>query len=381
MMINMTNTNWMFLLSKWLISSLLIAGIGGGCGGGLPGTGGTGVTAFAPVYSVGNVSGFGSVIVNGVRFDDQAASIKLDGIAQPASQVRLGMVAQVTGAIQSGNSQLGRADKIEIWAIALGSVNPVSSTSFSVAGMNISTNAATVFEGLTGTSSLRAGDTAKVWGFATNATYSAWRATRVQAMTASTQLMTSGLLGTGTTPSLNGYSLSGALPTVGSPTVVTLLGYATGKNLNIGSSHVFSEVGAGVLVEREGVITTAPAASQFKLGITTVDIGTATVLPSGTALALGQQIEVEGTWDGTVIKASKIIVKSEMDQQEVEIDAVIEQFVSVSDFTVRGQRCDASGLTVVNGGKLSDLRAGIRVHLHGLKSGDKVRVTELEIVH
>jgi Domain of unknown function (DUF5666) len=148
----------------------------------------------------------------------------------------------------------------------------------------------------------------------------------------------------------------------------------------VGSNHVLSENGDRGLIEREGVITTAPVDGKFNLGATLVEIGTASVLPSGSVLTIGQRIEVEGTWDGAVIKANRIIAKSDADQQEVEIDAVIEQFVSVSDFTVRGQRCDASGLTVVNGGKLSDLKVGLRVHLHGLKSGSKVRVTELEIV-
>jgi hypothetical protein len=46
---------------------------------------------------------------------------------------------------------------------------------------------------------------------------------------------------------------------------------------------------------------------------------------------------------------------------------------------VRGQRCDASGLTRVGNGRLSDLKLGTKVHLHGRKSGDVVRVTELEI--
>ena len=71
-----------------------------GCGGGgdsttaslLPGTGGTGV-----IYSQGSISGFGSVIVNGIKFDDTVATVQIDGIPLRSADLRLGMVAGVQG--------------------------------------------------------------------------------------------------------------------------------------------------------------------------------------------------------------------------------------------------------------------------------------------
>ena len=53
-----------------------LAGCGGGGGGAsasLPGTGGTGI------YAQGSIAGFGSVIVNAVRYDDTRASVSIDG--------------------------------------------------------------------------------------------------------------------------------------------------------------------------------------------------------------------------------------------------------------------------------------------------------------
>ena len=57
-------------LAAWSLASC-----GGGMGGfaGLPGTGGTGISSF------GSISGFGSVIVNSIKFDDLQASIRMDG--------------------------------------------------------------------------------------------------------------------------------------------------------------------------------------------------------------------------------------------------------------------------------------------------------------
>jgi hypothetical protein len=79
-------------------SALLVA-----CGGGgddpaptTPPTGGG--TATTSSYTDGVISGFGSVIVGGVRFDDSAASITTeDGTAVAASAMKLGMTIEIEG--------------------------------------------------------------------------------------------------------------------------------------------------------------------------------------------------------------------------------------------------------------------------------------------
>jgi hypothetical protein len=45
---------------------------------------------------------------------------------------------------------------------------------------------------------------------------------------------------------------------------------------------------------------------------------------------------------------------------------------------VRGQRCDASG-AALSGVSVSALKVGTKVHLKGIKDGDWLRVTELDI--
>ena len=59
------------------------------CGGGV-GTGGTGGDASA--YAAGPITGFGSVFVGGVRFDDSAAAVEdADGSSRTRDDLRLGM--------------------------------------------------------------------------------------------------------------------------------------------------------------------------------------------------------------------------------------------------------------------------------------------------
>jgi hypothetical protein len=78
------------------------------CGGGdsgtvaLPGTGGTGTpllpgTGGTGIFALGPITGFGSVWVNGVRYDDSTASVLLDGVAASSAELRVGMVAGLQG--------------------------------------------------------------------------------------------------------------------------------------------------------------------------------------------------------------------------------------------------------------------------------------------
>src|SRR6266849_192945 len=67
------------------------------CGGGSSGTGGSGVTTF------GKITGFGSVIVNGVEFSTSGAMILRDDVPVTQGDLRVGMVVTVSGT-HSGSS-------------------------------------------------------------------------------------------------------------------------------------------------------------------------------------------------------------------------------------------------------------------------------------
>ena len=109
-----------------------------------------------------------------------------------------------------------------------------------------------------------------------------------------------------------------------------------------------------------------------------VDASSAGVSASYKVLAVGQRIEVEGTWQGKVLKAVSLEVESEQKLDDAEIEARIEQFTSLADFVVRGQRCNAS-VAKITKGRVSDLKVGVKVKLYGTKAGDVLMVTELEI--
>jgi hypothetical protein len=128
----------------WLV---LTASALSACGGGsattssLPGTGGTGI------YAQGSIWGFGSVRVNGIKFDDTAATVQIDGQAGKSSDLRLGMVAGIQG-LRGADVTLAIANSIEVWSIAQGPIASSLPGQFTLAGMTLQTDSGTVFDGI-----------------------------------------------------------------------------------------------------------------------------------------------------------------------------------------------------------------------------------------
>lgn len=379
------NLNTPLTRRSWLV---LAASAVTGCGGGtvsvagLPGTGGTGLFAQGPI------SGFGSVILNGIRFDDTAATVQLDGLAGGSSDLRLGMVATVQGQ-RGADATLGTASSIEVWSMAQGLVTqgqatPGASGQFRVAGMTLLTDPNTVFDGFSAVAPLSVGQRVAVWGLQAGADGRSWRATRV-ALVAASAVVSSGLLSVEDSQrTLNGLLLTGALAgTLAQGALVRVQGTlsANGNSLEVMSAKLLSGSGAASPqgdAEIEGVVTTAPSASGFSLGTIVVDASQAVYSPANAQLFIGARVEVNGSWRSGVLQATSVALQDEEAPQALEISGAIETFNSLSNFTVRGQRCDASGLTSFGHGTAADLKVGAKVKLQGSMAGDVLRVTELE---
>lgn len=111
----------------------------GGSGGGI---GGSGVTS----YSVGTLTGFGSVFINGSRFDTTTADFLVNGQPSEQNQLRVGM--QLTAQV---DFDAASADNVSYTAALIG---PVTSTPdnigrFTVLNQAVLTGASTVFDSLT----------------------------------------------------------------------------------------------------------------------------------------------------------------------------------------------------------------------------------------
>ncbi len=99
--------------------------------------------------AIGVISGFGSVIVNGVRFNDSAAAITMNGAVATRDRLRVGMVVQVRGRIHGDGT--GVAESIQYNACVQGPItamNRVQNT-VTVLGQTVEVDDGTVFDGVT----------------------------------------------------------------------------------------------------------------------------------------------------------------------------------------------------------------------------------------
>jgi hypothetical protein len=353
---------------------------------GAPGTGGTGMTA------IGIISGFGSVVINGIRFDDTLAAVRVDGVSAQPTDLRLGMVALAQGVRSTGATATlptAIANQIEVWKTAQGTVSRVvnmgSYVQFSVAGLTVQTDVGTVFDGLSSASSVASGQTLAVWALQENTEATRWRATRI-ALVSPSLTVTSGLfVSQGNTGTLNGWLLK-------THDTSLLAGLQNGQMLRIEGTpndsgtelQVLSVTRSGLTthtqvdMELEGLVTTPLANNRFMLSGVTVDVGAlrAATLP---AIAVGARLEVKGSLQNGVLTATEIELEDDNTLQGVEIEARIERYTSLSDFVLRAQRCDASRVTAIENGTANDLKVGVKIKVKGFKSGDILMVTELEI--
>ncbi|MDI1246349.1 MAG: DUF5666 domain-containing protein [Rhodoferax sp.] len=359
-----------------------------GCGGGadsllasLPGTGGTG----SPLLAQGTITGFGSVILNGIKFDVTQASVKLDGVNAASTHLRLGMVADVQ-AERGVDLTLGVASSIEVWSIAQGTVNQPGTNSLVVAGMSIQTSSNTVFDGVSDASQLVSGQIVTVWGLLqSGADGSHWGATRVSVLPTATEMVSSGLIMfSNGQPTLHGLVLTGSLAdslTQGSLMRVQGLLSSDARSLAVLSVRVLGVAalvqGSGS-VEIEGFVTAVTSSSRFTLGMIEVDASNAVYTPSNPSLTVGSQVEVYGVLSAGLLNATKVEVESEHMLGQAEIKGSITDYVSQSNFVVYGQRCDASAASFSHG-LASDLAAwNGQVKVTGTKAGDVLKVSTLE---
>jgi len=148
--------------------ALATAALLGGCGGGGDvagvGTGGTGS------FSVGTVTGFGSVFVNGIRYEDNGARLVDDDgtvkvLGSDDNPLRIGMAVEVTGTVDDSGT-VRTATQIAYGAEIKGPVTAVdaSAGTFDVFGITVRTTTTTVYENFGGVTALATGNVVEVHG-------------------------------------------------------------------------------------------------------------------------------------------------------------------------------------------------------------------------
>lgn len=138
------------------------------CGGDIGAIANGGISGTGSKAS-GVITGIGSIFVNGVEYDASAAAVSIDGNPnQPQTELKVGMVVRITGAV---NADLvsGSAQDIEFENELLGPVSAAptitaSGGSLDVMGQAVSVDRATVFDNATDLQEIQQGTVVAVSG-------------------------------------------------------------------------------------------------------------------------------------------------------------------------------------------------------------------------
>lgn len=385
-----------------LAASLILTGCGGGGDGGSIG-------GSASSTSVGSISGFGSVIVNGVRFDDSAAEsagrvTDDDGKSIASSSLGLGMTVEVSGSVNDDGT--GSASSINVFSELQGPISNLEANTFSILGFNITVSSATVFEDFAGLSALANGNIVEVHGTRSG---NAITATRIELKTtpvgdeplikirgqvaALNKTTNTFMIGNVTV----NYGAAKVSPNVealdnGDFVKVRSTSVATGNTVTASRVQVVGSrpfgFADGGKSELEGVVSDFVSLSQFKVGGITVNASTATIVRGVKEnIADGTRLEIKGVFNNNVITASKVKVEDGARVDEFELHGVVRPFTSLSDFVVRGVTVDASGSGVPGGvlferGLASEVADGRVIEVEGsivsTASGSILRATKVK---
>lgn len=394
------------------LPALVLASFIAACGSG-SGTSGpmSPVAAGVPAtVSVGSITGFGSVHLNGRKFETTSTNITVDG--QPASQsdLQVGDVIEVRGHHDAASGR-DVADEIQMHSNVQGPVSAVDAPNQTlvVLGQTVLVSASTSFGSGIAPASLQAiqvGDLLQVSGMpAANGNI---EATRIERKGAGAALRVVGTAATVdstaktltinaltvdfSTAALTGFPTSG--PKAGdlvetSGTGLDTAGALVAIRLALrGAQQLKAEATAESQVE--GLISRFASAADFDVaGVSVVTTSTTRFVGgTGTDLALSVRVEAEGSIDGTgALVADVVRIEREADSRLVaQVDAVdatagtltlLGVPISVTAMT----RLEDHGAQKVNNFSLANVRSGDWLDVRGVagsSAGSVLVATRLE---
>ena len=373
-------------------TALLVA-----CGGGGDATPAAGATPpVASSYTQGAITGFGSVFVAGVRFDDSAATFDDDeGNSRSRAELKLGMMVEVDAGAVDRSAASALALRIRLGNEIVGPVGTkdVAASTVQVLGQTVLVTTSTVFDETLagGLSALTTGTVVEVYGIL-DPTTGRVVATRIEAEAGATAYKLRGLISnlntTLKTFTINGQLISYAsLPGVGVPPGLTngQIVRVRLQTTQVAGAWVATALRGGLRVPDvarrdahvEGVISTFTSTGNFEVNGLKVDASGAT-FPDGTAgIVLGARVEVEGVVTAGVLVASKVEIAERRTPAERPLELRGELGnINTTDktFALRGVTVWYGGAVEYRDGTEATLANGKRVEVKGVLSTDRTRL-------
>jgi hypothetical protein len=406
-----------FPLRPWRALCALIAAVAlaAGCGGGSTDSGvGGGGTGAPETFTQGAITGFGSIIVNDVHYDDSHASVVDDdgNALSDAQSLRLGTVVDVdAGAVTDGAAT---ASAIHVHVDLVGPVTAAydaGSGQLAVLGQPVRVVSTTALDGFTGGApAIAAGSVVAVSSLYDKAT-GVYVATRIDPLPSAPRFAIRGAPSaidtTADTFTIGGVVFSyGSVAPPSTFAVGTLLRAVLAKTQDSHGRWVVTAFGqaqaappSGRPASLQGVVSSATDATHFVVNGVSVDASGAKVTPTGATIGVQARVEVQGAVNGGgVLVASAVHVDARNDGDNgsnddngggngnngsghFEIDgAILSLDAAHQTLTMRGPTTvDYSSATFAGGGSASSLAVGARIEVRGNLSADGSKVIASQV--
>lgn len=374
---------WATALAGGVLAALLVA-----CGGGgdTPATGGG--TATAQSFSSGPISGLGSIIVNGVRFDDSAARVDdEDGVAHAARELKLGMMVEVQAGAIDDSAARATAMRIRFGSELVGAVTlkDDATSTLRMLDQTIEVKPTTVFEeGLAGFSAITVGQVLEIHA-QFDAASGHYVATRIEREDGATVFRLRGRIASLDT-TLKSFKIGDAVINYGNVATADLPALADGlrvrvrlQTTQVNGQWVATSVRTGVRKVEDigdarlrGLVTVFTSPQQFEVEGIVVDASNARFEPNPAAVKLGALVEVRGrAVDGKIV-AARVKVRDERDDdlQRVELHGTVSA-LDATTFMLRDIKVNTTRVVEWKDGRPSDLANGRALEVKGVWSEDR----------
>lgn len=378
---------------------LVISGCGGGeiatllAGVGSGGTGGRVV--------LGVLTGFGSLIVDGVRRDDSMATYMSDedqGTPTAIASTNMTLGHSVELSLDANDA----ATTVVVSPALVGTVTSVSPSGITVLGVTVTINRnanqgpVTALVGYSSPTSIQIGDRVVVYGVlkTDNQGSTSLQATLIAQKTSGTGVRLTGFVAqynatagsfviNNQTVTIGSAALSPASTSLANGQLVTVWSNSApiANKVTANTIRIKDPLGTNGTLTLSGLISGYTGAASFKISNVTVDAANATISPSGSTLADNQYIVVTGKYDAAANKvtANSVAVYAPAASNAVELHGSVLNFASALSFTVRGVVVDATNAAIV-GGTGTQLTNGVYVEVFGSVLNNVVKATTLQIV-
>ena len=394
---SLPRTTARLVFAQIAFASALLVGCGGGGDAGPGASGASSTSSFA----AGPITGFGSIIVNGVRFDESTARVSNDdGTASSKDNLKLGMTAEVHGGAISddGTGPRATATEVTFGAALVGPVTAIDTTTkgLVILGQTVLVLDTTVFEErlVGGFAGITVGMLVEMHGQLDPKT-GIYTATRI-----------------GTTMALAGYKIRGIVANLDSTAKTftmggTLISYAgvisvpadlaNGillavrlQTTQVGGAWVATRLGRGAppvadtdSARLKGTITAFTSTTQFSVNGIAVDASKAEFEGGTAGIVLGAQVDVKGASSNGVVIAKSVSVETHETVRANGFElhgAVTAIDITAQTFVLRSITVSYGGTSVeFIRGTAAQLAVGVQLEVRGTLSTDGTQLQATRI--